>query len=70
MCRKWGGRLNRMKLYLVQEKTCTCGYNGGTDYIFNLKGIFKSKERAMRAKRGFDMVVTEIDSDLFDSGKL
>ena len=67
-----------MKLYLVQEKTSTCGYNGGMDYIFNLKGMFKNKENAERIvnlgfnEKGYvhNAVMTEIETDLFDGGGL
>ena len=55
-----------MKLYLVQERAKAQKYTGLSVDVFAIKGIYKSKERAMCAKRGLDTVVTEIDSDLFE----
>jgi len=67
-----------MKLYLVQERSYACGFNGSTNDIFYLRGIYKNRknaEKVIKKKFGEDGYVhnariTEIDSDLFDGGEL
>lgn len=58
-----------MKLYLVQEKARVQKYIGLSVDVFAIKGIYKSRERAMLAEQGFNTVITEIDSDLFEDGE-
>ena len=56
-----------MKLYAVQEKRYTSSYNGGTDIILYLKGIFKDIKNAedyLKNNKFCRASIYEIETDL------